>query len=149
MILQETLNFAEHIKEAIIKARRGIGIISFLSKYAHRGVLDQMYKLYVKPHLDYGDVVYHNQNSSLMSKLESTQHAAALSVSGAWRGTNTDKLFEELGWESLAHRRWYRRLCLFYKIMNNSTRAYLPIFKQNPYDLRRPSIFAEGRTNTN
>ena len=108
-----------------------------------------MYKLYVKPHLDYGDVVYHNQNSSLMSKLESTQHAAALSVSGAWRGTNTDKLFEELGWESLAHRRWYRRLCLFYKIMNNSTRAYLPIFKQNPYDLRRPSIFAEGRTNTN
>ena len=58
--------------------------------------LDQMYKLYVRPHLDYGDVVYHNQNSSLMSKLESTQYAAVLAVSGAWRGTNTDKLFEEL-----------------------------------------------------
>ena len=46
-----------------------------------------MYKLYVRPHLDYGDVVYHNQNSSLMSKLESTQYAAALAVSGAGRGT--------------------------------------------------------------
>ena len=33
LILDETLNFAEHIKEAIIKARRGIGIIGFLSKY--------------------------------------------------------------------------------------------------------------------
>ena len=112
-----------------------------------------MYKLYVRPHLDYGDVVYHNQNSSLMSKLESTQYAEALAVSGAWRRTNTDKLFEELGWESLVHRRWYRRLCLFYKIMNNGipdyTRRYLPTFKQNPYDLRRPSIFAEERTNTN
>ena len=79
-----------------------------------------MYKLYVRPHSDYGDVVYHNQNSSI-------------------------------GWESLAHRRWYRRLCLFYKIMNNGTpeytRRYLPTFKQNPYDLRRPSIFAEGNTN--
>ena len=57
LILDETLNFAEHIKEAIIKARRGIGIIRFLSKYVHRDVLDQMYKLYVRPHLDYGDVV--------------------------------------------------------------------------------------------
>ena len=153
LILDETLNFAEHIKEAIIKARRGIGLIRFLSRYVHRDVLDQMYKLYARPHLDYGDIVYHNQNSSLMSKLESTQYAPALAVSGAWRGTNTDKLFEELGWESLAHRRWYRRLCLFYKIMNNGTpeytRRYLPTFKQNPYDLRRPSIFAEERTNTN
>ena len=153
LILDETLNFAEHIKEAIIKARRGIGIIRFLSKYVYRDVLDQMYKLYVRPDLDYGEVIYHNQNSSLMSKLESTQYAAALAVSGAWRGTNTDKLFEKLGLESLAHRRWYRRLCLFYKIMNNGTpeytRRYLPTFKQNPYDLRRPSIFAEERTNTN
>ena len=86
-------------------------------------------------------------------KLESTQYAAALAVSGTWRRNNTDKLFEELGWESLAHARWYRRLCLFYKIMNNGTpaytRRYLPTFKQNPYDLRRPSIFAEERTNTN
>ena len=106
----------------------------------------------MRPNLDHGDVVYHDQNSSLMSKLESTQYAAALAVSGAWQGTNTDKLFEELGWESLAHRRWYRRLCLFYKIMNNDTpeyARYLPTFKQNPYDWRMPSIFAEERTNTN
>ena len=56
-----------------------------------------MYKLYVRPHLDYGDVVSYNQNSSLMSKLESTQYVAALAVSGTWHRTNTDKLFEELG----------------------------------------------------
>ena len=37
--------------------------------------------------------------------------------------------------------------------MNNGTpeymRRYLATFKQNPYDLRRPSIFAQERTNTN
>ena len=53
----------------------------------------------MRPHLDYGDVVYHDQNSPL-SKLQSTQHAAAPAATGAWRGTNTDKLFEELSWES-------------------------------------------------
>ena len=38
-------------------------------------------------------------------KLESTQYTAALAVSGAWRGTNRNKLYEELGWEYLYHRR--------------------------------------------
>ena len=32
--------------EAIVKARRGIGIICFLSKYVTHDVLDQIYKLY-------------------------------------------------------------------------------------------------------
>ena len=50
---------------------------------------------------------------------ESTQYKAALAVSGAWKGTNKDRLLEELGWETLSNRRWYRRLCLFYKIVNN------------------------------
>ena len=77
LILDETLNFAECIKEAIIKARRSTCIIRFFSKYVPCDVLDQMYTPYVGPHLDYGDVVYHNQNSSLMSKLESTQYTAA------------------------------------------------------------------------
>ena len=153
LVLDESLTFAEHIKEAVIKARRGIGIIRFMARYVHRDVLDQMYKLYVRPHLDYGDIIYHNQNLHLMSKLESTQYDAALAVSGAWRGTNTDKVLEELGWETLAHRRWYRRLCQFYKIENNSSPEYLknhlPERRENPYNLRRPNIFPEVRAKTN
>ena len=118
-----------------------------MARYVHRDVLDQMYKLYVRPHLDYDDVIYHNQKLHLMSKLESTQYDAALAVSGAWRGTSTGKVLEELGWETLAHRRWYRRLCQFYKIVNNSCPEYLrtqlPEPRENPYNLRRPDIFSE------
>ena len=33
MILDENLNFKSYIREAILKARRGIGMIKFLSKY--------------------------------------------------------------------------------------------------------------------
>ena len=124
LVLDESLTFAEHIKEAVTKAKRGIGIIRFMAIYVPWDVLDQMYKLYVRPHLDYGDVIYHNQNLHLMSKLESTQYVAALAVSGAWRGTSTDKVLEELGWETLAHRRWYRCLCQFCKIINNSCPEY-------------------------
>ena len=99
-----------------------------------RDVLDQIYKLYVRPHLDYGDIIYHRYDPQFKleftQRLESTQYSAALAVSAAWRGqhvrgTNTDKLYEELGWEILYYRRWYRRLCHFYKLRNNQRPLYL------------------------
>ena len=101
LILDSKLNFQSHIREAIMKARRGIGIIRYLSRYVSRDVLDQVYKLYVRPHLDYGDIIYHrfdpNVSLDLTRKLEQTQYSAALAVTGAWRGTNRQRLYEELG----------------------------------------------------
>ena len=86
MLLDSRLNFNSHVRE-IISARRGIGVIRYLSKYVSRDVLDQMYKLYVRPHLDYGDIIYHKHDPDLKldftKKLESTQYSAALAVSRA------------------------------------------------------------------
>ncbi len=135
IILDSKLSFATHIQSAIQKCRRGIGMIKFLSKYLPRHTLIELYKLYVRPHLDYGDVIYHippkkcefSQDTSLnnhMEKLESVQYSAALAVTGAWKGTSREKLYEELGWESLSLRRWSRRLVLFYKIVNGITQDY-------------------------
>ena len=149
MILDSKLTFLSHIKEAIVKARRGIGIIRFLSKYVARDVLDQIYKLYVRPHIDYGDIIYHKYDLEFKldctKRLESTQYSAALAVSGAWRGTNTDKIYEELGWEILYYRRWYRRLCHFYKLQNDQRPLYLyneiPQERTFSYNLRRQNRF--------
>ena len=125
LILKSKLNFQSHIREAIMKARRGIGIIRYLAKYVSRDVLDQVYKLYVRPHLDYGDIIYHRfdpyMSLDLTRKLEQTQYSAALAVTGAWRGTNRQRLSEELGWENLYERRWYRRLCNFYSLKMSAT----------------------------
>ena len=129
MILESKLSFQSHAREAIIKARKGIGIIRFLSRYLSRGVLDQIYKLYVRPHLDYSDIIYHRYypefKLEFTKRLESTQYSAVLAVSGAWRGTNTDNLYEELDWDILYYRRWYRRLCHFYNLRNNQRPLYL------------------------
>ena len=123
MILDSKLSCQSHVRKAIVKARKGIGIIRFLSRYVSRDVLDQIYKLYyVRPHLDYGDTIYNRYGPEFKleftKRLESIQYSAALAVSGAWRGTNTDKLYEDLGWEIFCYRRWYRRrhLCHIYKL---------------------------------
>ena len=47
MILDTKLNFQGHVKEAIYKARRGIGMIGYISKYISRDILGQLCKLYV------------------------------------------------------------------------------------------------------
>ena len=59
MILDSKPNFHGDRREAIIKGRRGIGIIRFLSKYVLRDILDQICKLNVRLHLDYDDIIYH------------------------------------------------------------------------------------------
>ena len=76
-------------------------------------MLNLSYKLYVRPHLDYGDIIYHNQRADLMQLIEQVQYKAALTVSGCWQGTSRERLYDELGWESLSDRRWARRMSTF------------------------------------
>ena len=61
LILDSSRTFYNHIIDKTIKAKRGIGMIRYLSKYLMRDVLDQLYKLHVRPHLDYGDIIYHRK----------------------------------------------------------------------------------------
>ena len=125
VFLDSRLNFAKHIKEKVSVAMKGISLLRFLSKYADRNILSLSYKMYIRPHLDYGDVIYHNQRRDLMDLVERVQYKAALVVSGCWQGTSREKLYEELGWESLSDRRWLRRLTIFYKISNGLAPHYL------------------------
>ena len=82
-------------------------MIRYMAKYVSRNVRDQIYKLCVRPLLDYGDIIYiyHKHDPEfthdMTKRLEKIQYSAAPSLSGAWRGTNIDRLYEELGWESL------------------------------------------------
>ena len=92
--------------------------------------------MYVRPHLDYGDVIYHNQRANLMDLLEQVQYKAALVVSGCWQGTSLVKIYSELGWESLSDRRWLRWLTCFYKIVNKLTPAYLYEHLLPPSDIK-------------
>ncbi len=155
LVLDTKLSFSSHIQAAITKSRKAIGMLRFLSKYLPRQTLIELYKLYVRPHLDYGDVIYHIPHKTCdfsqlitlnnhMEKLESVQYSAALAVSGAWKGTSREKLYDELGWESLNLRRWSRRLVLFYKFVNNLTPDYtrvpIPPLLESSYPFRKRNV---------
>ena len=72
------------------------------------------------------DVIYDPPNNNRLSeKIESIQYNAALAITGAIRGTSREKLYQELGLESLKDRRWLRRLCYLHKVLSTNLPAYL------------------------
>ena len=156
LILDSKLNFKSHIREAILKAQRGIALLKYLFKFVFREVLDQTYKLYVRPHLAYEDIVYHKHDPemhlSFTEQLEQVQYNAALVVTRTWKGTSRQRLIDELGWETLYGRRRYRRLCHFLLLSKSKTPDYLlqeiPEQRVTEYDLRSTRNFEQDISRT-
>ena len=126
IILDEKLNFKQHVDNAILKINKGISVIKKLRYSLPRKSLVTIYKAFLRPLIDYGDIIYDQpQNESFCEKLESVQYKAALAITGAIQGTSREKIYQELGLESLKNRRWYKRLCCMFKIMNEEAPKYL------------------------
>ena len=90
-----------------------------------RSALITFYKAF-RPHLHFGDILYDQAHTALFhKKLESLQYNACLAITGAINGSLIEKLYQELDFESLQQRRWYRKLCGFYKIFKTEIPHYL------------------------
>ena len=122
----EKLNFKKHVDGAISKVNKGISVIKKLRHTLPRKSLITIYKVFLRPLIDYGDIIYDQPNDdSFCEKLESIQYKAALAITGATQGTSRDKIYKELGLESLKTRRWYKHLTCMFKIMNEKAPNYL------------------------
>ena len=116
LYLDQKLNFSHHIKEKISKAYRGNGVIKKNQNNLPKQSLLTICKSFIRPHLDYGDVVYDQpHDETFCSKLENVQYNAALAITRVIRETSETKLYVELRLETLKARRWFKRLCCFYK----------------------------------
>ena len=69
------------LMKKINKANRGIGLIRRLREFLSRDSLVTIYKSHVRPHLEYGDIVYDRPgHSSFSDKIESVQYGACLAT---------------------------------------------------------------------
>ena len=126
LFLDKKLSFDYHLNGKFSKANQGIGLINRLREFLPRDSLVTIFKAHVRPHLDYGDIIYDFPgNANFVEKLEKVQYNACLAITGCFRGTSREKLYHELGLESLADRRYIRRLVFFYKIVNGLVPSYL------------------------
>ena len=121
---------------------KGIGLLRKLWSILTRTSLLTIYKSFIRPHLDYGDIVYDQpSNDAFSNKLETVRYNAALAIMRAVKGTSREKLYQELGLEYLHQRRWMRRFCLFYKVVSTKLPAFI-------YDTIPPVSQSQRHPNT-
>ena len=58
LTLDKKLSFNHHLYGKIKKAKKGIGLMNRFCKHVPRDSLLTLYKSYIRPHLDYGDIIY-------------------------------------------------------------------------------------------
>ena len=86
MCLDEKLSYNTHIKEKLSKVYKGIGLLRNLPSKPPRQALVAIYKVFIRTHLDYGDIVYDKPNNeTFINKIERARYDAALAITGAIR----------------------------------------------------------------
>ena len=157
LILDEKLTFNDHITSKLTTVNKLTSTLRKIYHYMPRDSLVTTYKSIIRPHLDYADVIFDKPNNATFSnRIESAQYNAAMAITGTIRGTSKEKLYEELEFETMKKRRWFRRLCCFYKTLNNQTPVYLYSLLSPPnkhYNTRKYSkirqIFCRAETFSN
>ena len=140
IILHNRLTFKEHLGLVFSKTNRTISLLRKLQCLISRSALLTIYRTFFWPHFDYGDIIYEKAyNSSFHQEIESVQHNTCLAIAGAIRGTSKEKLYDELGLESLQIRRWFGKLCYFYRSYKHESPQYLfklVSLRHSPYTTR-------------
>ena len=68
IILDEKLSFTNHIKVKIQKAVIAINVIKSLNNILPQEAVLTIYKSFIRPHLDYDDVIYGQPNNKILCK---------------------------------------------------------------------------------
>ena len=141
----------DYIKE---KAWFRINVMRKLKFKLDRKSLETIYIAFIRPILEYADVIWDNCSQYEKDELEKIQTEAARIATGATKLISLSNLYKEICWETLQQRRHNNKLILFYKMVNNLAPTYLSsllpqqVSTVSRYNLRNSNDLQTIRTNT-
>ena len=98
ILLDCKLNFEEHLKTIVNKINKTIGLLRKFQNFLSTKLLLIIYKCFIRPHLDYGDIIYdQSYNTFFHQRVKSLQYNAALAITGATRSTSKENIYNEPG----------------------------------------------------
>ena len=115
----------EHLEQIKTKAWARINVMRKLKFKLDRKSLQTIYFSFIRPLIEYADVVWNNCTQYEVNELEKNQNEAARIVTGATKLVSINSLLTETGLETLATRRKQHKLTLFYKMQNDLSPEYL------------------------
>ena len=154
--LTNDLTWKDHIPNIVKTAGENVDLMSRLMYKLDRKTLQTMYFSFVRPKLEYANIVWSNLNQTQSLQVELIQKRAGRIVSGAIKGTKTEVIYEELGWDSLCSRREQQCILFMHKVVNGLVPKYLQdllpdtVGEETTYNLRNCGNFRNipARTTT-
>ena len=154
LTFSSTCTWNEHVNDTSLKACTRLKLLRALKFRVSRKSLEILFISFIQPLLEYSDfygIIAHQSKK----QLEAIHSESARIVSGANKLCSIEKLFVELGWESLQSRRNKHKLILFYKILHGLAPDYLcdllpPLVQDTTsYNLRNSDNIQNYRARSN
>ncbi|MCG8033358.1 MAG: reverse transcriptase family protein, partial [Candidatus Thiodiazotropha taylori] len=155
LTFSNTCNWTDHVNNICKKACIRLNLLRALKFRVSRKSLEKMYSAFVRPLLEYSDIVWDNCPSESKRNLDAIHIEAARIITGGTKLCSIDKLYSELGWDSLQSRRNKHKLVTLYKILHGLAPNYLldlmppTVQETSRYNLRNSDHFQNYRANTN
>ena len=104
--LEPNLWWHYHINEICTKASKRLNVLSYFKFKLKRKTLENMYKTFIRPIMEYANIVWAGAHYNDLVKLDRIQVDALRIVTGCTKRSNIANLYKECGWESLNVQRY-------------------------------------------
>ena len=149
--LNSSLTWNNHIVNISTTANKKLNLLAHLKHLVDRQTLLTMYTSFIRPSLEYANVIWCNCTDTECDFLEGIQRRAARIITGGTISVSSKLLYEELAIETLKARRNRNVLQMFHKIVYDQAPIYLAEMKpettaqRQAYNLRKTSNFTIPR----
>ena len=131
--LSNNLRWNAHINDVVTRCSKKVNMMKQFKYELDRKSLEIIYLSFIRPSLEYGDVLFAGTYESDLCKLDRLQVDAMRIVTGATERSNINLLYEDLGWPRLETQRQQHSLALMYKVVHGLAPSYLQdIMPQRP-----------------
>ena len=114
-----------HIHSLVDKCSIRLGILKTLKYKLNKKSLETIFTLYIRPILEYADIIWSGAPQYLLSKLDYITNEAMRIVTGAPARSSISALYKNTGWLSLFKRREIHVVKMMFKVANNLCPSYL------------------------
>ncbi len=123
--ITNNLTWKKHIGEIATKARKRLGCLKLHAFRMSRRSLELCYLTFVRPVMEYGNVIYDAASEEDLNVLSDIEKDAMRTIVGARKKCNLDKLYKEFKWPTLAVRRANQKVTTLGKIIIKKFPSYL------------------------
>ena len=132
VLLDENLNWREHIRTVSAKASRAVGFLKYSKQYLSLTAVKILYTIIVEPHFQYCCSVWGCCNATEIQLLQKLQNRAARIVTNSSFDAVIKPMFESLGWKTIQQLMDRQSKIVTFKFLKSLAPKYLcELFNRN------------------